>query len=200
MDSVARRQVEVQIATWALSQDGECGDHCLVERFKDGALVAVVDGIGHGVEAAKVAKLTLSILKEQADLPVDELIQQCHAALRATRGVVLALASFNTRTRTMTWTGVGNVEGKLFTRAVAAAPTTLLSSMGTLGQGMVEVRPTEVPLKPGDTLILATDGVRSDFYLGLDLKKSPKQLADHILEQSARRSDDALVAVARYTE
>ena len=65
---------------------------------------------------------------------------------------------------------------------------------------MVEVRPTEVPLKPGDTLILATDGVRSDFYLGLDLKKSPKQLADHILEQSARRSDDALVAVARYTE
>ena len=200
MDAVARRQVEVEIATWALSKDGECGDHYLVERFKDGALVAVVDGIGHGVEAAKVAKLTLTILKEQASLPVDELIQQCHAALRATRGVVVALASFNTRTRTMTWTGVGNVEGKLFTRAAASAPTTLLSSMGTLGQGMVEVRPTEVPLKSGDTLILATDGVRSDFYLGLGLKKSPKQLADSILERSAHRTDDALVAVARYTE
>lgn len=200
METVARRQVEVEVATWVLSNDGECGDHYLVERFKDGALVAVVDGIGHGVEAAKVALKTISILKGQADAPVEDLVQQCHAALRGTRGAVLALASFNTRTRRMTWTGVGNVEGKLFSGAPSAAPTTLLSSMGTLGQGTVEVRPSEVALKSGDTLILATDGVRSDFYLGVNFKKASKQLAEEILERSARRSDDALVAVARYKE
>ena len=196
---MTRPVVEMAVASWTLAGQGECGDLYLVEPYDNGVLLAVVDGIGHGAEAAKVAKIAVAILKDRPhDLP-SILIRECHESLRATRGAVLALASFNAVHQTMCWTGVGNVEGKLFSADRQAAPKTLLSSPGTLGHGTVEVRPDEIPIRIGNTLILATDGVRHDFYLGLDIHQSPQEIADHILARSARRSDDALVLVARYT-
>lgn len=199
METLARSLLDVAVANWTYSGEGESGDLYLVEPYPDGMLVAVVDGVGHGIEAAKVAQLAISILRCHAQKPVDELINYCHTGLRGTRGAVMALAAFNARNRSMTWTGVGNVEGKLFSRSRSAAPLTLLSASGTLGQGQaIEVHPFEVPIEMGDTLILASDGVRSDFYLGLDVRQSPQQLADLILARSALRKDDAMVVVARY--
>ena len=198
METVTRRQVEVGSASWTYSADGKCGDLYFVEQHKDGSLIAVVYGIGHGAEAEKMAKIATSIIKDHVHESLEVLIRECHEGLRATRGAVLALALIDTRSHCLTWTGVGNVEGKLFSRG-SAPPTTLLSTPGTLGHGTIEVRPSSVHLKPGDTLILATDGVRSDFYLGLDLKKTPQELADHILKHSAvLKKDDALVVVARH--
>lgn len=200
METLARNLLDVAVAKWTHAGEGECGDLYLIEPHADGLLVALIDGVGHGIEAAKVAQAATSILKCHAQEPVEELIEYCHAGLRGTRGVVMALASFNARTRSMTWTGVGNVEGKLFSRGRSMAPLTLLSASGTLGQGQaIEVHPFEVPIDIGDTLILATDGVRSDFYLGLDIRQSPRQLADRILAHSALRKDDAMIVVARYT-
>ena len=188
------------VANWTHAGEGECGDFYLVEPTPDGLLVAVIDGIGHGMEAAKVAQLAASILKRHAHESVSELIKQCHAGLRTTRGAVAALASFHARNRTMTWTGVGNVEGKLFSKGASTTPLTLLSASGTLGHGNgIEVHPCKLPINVGDTLIMATDGVRSDFYLDLDIGQSPRELADWILARSVLRKDDAMIVVGRYT-
>lgn len=200
METLDRSLLDVAVANWTHAGEGECGDLYLVEPTPDGLLVAVIDGIGHGTEAAKVAQQAVSILKRHAQEPVNELIKQCHAGLRNTRGAVVALASFRARTRSMIWTGVGNVEGKFISKDASTAPITLLSASGTLGHGKaIEVHPCELPLKVGDTLILATDGVRSDFYLGLDMDQSPRELADQILARSALRKDDAMIMVGRYT-
>lgn len=185
------------VANW--THAGECGDLFLVEPTPEGVLVAVIDGVGHGAEAAKAAHLAVSILKRHAPEPVHELIKQCHAGLRSTRGAVAALVSFHVRTHTMTWTGVGNVEGKLFTKGASNGPLTLLSAPGTLGHGDgIEVHPFKLSIDIGDTLILASDGVRSDFYLGLDMGQSPRELADRILALSVLHKDDAMILVARY--
>ena len=194
-----RPVVDMAVATWTYSDQGECGDLYIVEPFSDGVLLAVVDGIGHGVAAAQVAKIAIAILKDRPQELPSILIKQCHESLRATRGAVLGLAAFNAVNQTMCWTGVGNVEGKLFSTNRHIPPKTLLSSPGTLGHGTVEVRPAEIPIGIGDILILATDGVRNDFYLGLNLNQSPQEIADSILSRSARRTDDALVLVGRYT-
>ena len=51
----------------------------------------------------------------------------------------------------------------------------------------------------GDTLILATDGIRSDFLGALLPQGDPPQaLADHILARWSKQTDDALVLVVRY--
>jgi len=52
---------------------------------------------------------------------------------------------------------------------------------------------------PGDTLIFATDGIRSDFLNELlSPRDSPRTLADRVLAGWGRQTDDSLVLVARY--
>jgi hypothetical protein len=45
--------------------------------------------------------------------------------------------------------------------------------------------------------VLATDGIRSDFAPTVTPARSPRELADAILAQHGRDTDDALVLVAR---
>jgi hypothetical protein len=55
-----------------------------------------------------------------------------------------------------------------------------------------------VSIRRGDTLILATDGIRSGFLDGTLPFLSPQALADHVLTRWGTPTDDALVLVVRY--
>jgi hypothetical protein len=172
--------------------------------------VAVVDGLGHGEKAAWAARLAVTALKETAAVPVGTLMQQCHQRLRQSRGVVMSLASFDTRQHTMTWLGVGNVEGVLLRAAPAAKPAreTLCLQGGVVGYRLPTLREVTLPVSAGDTLILVTDGIRSGFVKeqhqgngrpsSSPQPASAQQLADQILDNYGRTTDDALVLVARY--
>ncbi len=78
-----------------LADQAVCGDLPLVQPFPNGALVAVVDGVGHGAEAAAAAHLAVATLRAHAQESILPLLRRCHETLRETRGVVLTLASFN---------------------------------------------------------------------------------------------------------
>lgn len=198
MEEINRPLLDIGIAALTLPGQVESGDLHIVTSFAGGILVAVVDGIGHGHEAAKVARITEEVVKNKPGEALGPLIKRCHEELRNTRGVVMSVASFNHADKIMTWAGVGNVQGNLWSMDMLAQPKTLLLSMGTLGRQMGSVYPTSLSIKSGDTLIFCTDGIREDFYQGLSLKQSPQQLANDILAKSARRTDDALVLVGRY--
>src|SRR5436190_4048002 len=112
--------LELGVATLALGGQTVSGDQHLVKSFADGILVAVIDGLGHGQEAAHAAKIAVNTLNTAADhASIITLIQRCHEALAKTRGVVMSLALFNELDRTITWAGVGNVTGVLL-RAISA--------------------------------------------------------------------------------
>src|SRR6266700_7377551 len=91
----------------------ESGDRHVVATFPDGALVAVIDGLGHGTEAARAAKAAVYLIEACPHESVVDLIQHCHEALRRTRGAVMSLASFDARTSSITWAGVGSVDSVL---------------------------------------------------------------------------------------
>src|SRR5712692_2144007 len=91
----------------------ESGDLHVVKTFETGALVGVVDGLGHGHEAAVAASAAVSVLEEYPGQQPIYLVKQCHEAVKGTRGVVLSCASLNFVDHTMSWIGVGNVEGIL---------------------------------------------------------------------------------------
>jgi negative regulator of sigma-B (phosphoserine phosphatase) len=178
----------------------ESGDRYLVEPFPGGVTVVVVDGLGHGPRAAEVAKAAIAALVGHGHEPVGLLIQRCHKALLGTRGVVMSVASFNVLNETMTWAGVGNVAGVL----LRANPVTgrgresLLPRGGVVGYQLPSPRPVVIPIRRRDTLIFATDGIRSNFSSDLNLDDSPQQIADGILASHSRGTDDALVLAARY--
>ncbi|HEV8441348.1 MAG TPA: SpoIIE family protein phosphatase [Methylomirabilota bacterium] len=174
----------------------ESGDQYVVHTTAHGVLVAVADGLGHGPEAAVAARTALSVIEENAEEPVARLLARCHERLRPTRGAVLSLASFTTRETTMTWIGVGNVDGILLRADPGAKPERLLLRAGVLGHQLPPGDSFRVPVAPGDTLIFATDGIRSEFAETLKPGRPPEP--ERILAEHGKSTDDALVVVARY--
>jgi len=193
--------VDVGVAMAALEGEPESGDLHLVAPFRDGLLVAAVDGLGHGPEAAHAARVAGSELERDAGAPLTTLFERCHRRLAKTRGVVLSAASFNTAEGTLTWLGVGNVEGALVRAepGSGAANESILLMGGVLGYQLPRLRPSTLSLVSGDTLVFATDGISSGFVRLFEPGLPPQLLADRILAEHSRMSDDALVVVARYS-
>jgi len=200
MEAVITASIEWAVAGLVQPGQSESGDRYVVLPTTDGGLVAVVDGLGHGAEAASAAKVAVRALERGANRPVVPLFRECHASLIGTRGAVISAAVFNVHDETMTWLGVGDVEGRLLRAPSAASPRTvsLLLRGGVVGVHLPALVPEVVPIGRGDTLVLATDGVRSDFLDALLPPLEPQALADYVLEHSGTQTDDALVLVVRY--
>lgn len=179
----------------------ESGDQYLVAPFSGGVLVAVIDGLGHGPQAAAAAMQAVTILAEHAEEPVSELVKRCHEKLRRMRGVVMTLASFNAVTSTLSWLGVGNVECMLL-RADAPPDAKRESPLlrgGIVGDRLPPLRAATLPVHPGDLLVLATDGIASAFIRDLRFPEHPEQLICDLFHQHARQTDDALILGGQWT-
>lgn len=195
-----KTSVECGVAAQALPGEEQTGDRHAVVPSESGATVAVVDGLGHGPEAATAARIATEVLEQNAQESVIELIRLCHEKLKPTRGVVMSLASFDVDHGTVTWLGVGNVEGVLLHRDFygTVSQEVLPLRGGVVGDQLPALMASIVPVARGDTLIFATDGIRLGFADGLKAE-SVQATADTVLARFARGTDDALVLVARYT-
>ena len=178
------------------------GDAYVAEAFPGGFLLAAVDGVGHGPEAAAAAEQCIGVLKANAWAPVGELLHRCHDKLRGTRGATLSLASFVTRRGEMSWAGVGNVAGVLVHARPEPHPreVSLVQRAGLLGTILPPLQVVTLPVSDGDMVALATDGVGPGFPALLAQLDAPQVAAHRIIERYGRRADDALVIVGRYTE
>jgi negative regulator of sigma-B (phosphoserine phosphatase) len=192
--------LEWGVAAQAFPGQATCGDRHVMQAFPSGALVAVIDGLGHGEEAATAAEIAVTTLIGHAHEPVITLLNRCHEQLRASRGVVMSMASFNAVEGTLTWSGVGNVEGMLrrLGGPANASDESLLLRGGIVGIQLPPLSASIVPVLPGDTLIFVTDGITHGFADKLSPRDPPQELADRILAQHSKGTDDALVLIARY--
>lgn len=178
----------------------QSGDRHLLQPCANGLLVAVVDGLGHGEQAAAAADLAVTTLINYAHESVIALLKRCHIALHDTRGVVMSLASFNEPDRLLTWIGIGNVEG-LVLRAKGSLPPKhehLLLRGGVVGDQLPSLNASIIPLMKGDTLVFTTDGIHRGYAQDLSVNDPPQVLADEILTKYSKNSDDALVFVVRW--
>ena len=201
METIDIPLIEYGVAKFVLPGQTESGDQHVVCCGQHAVLVAAIDGIGHGQEAARAAKTASSILREGVDEPIFSLVEKCHERLRTSRGIVLSLASIDLAHGMMTWLGIGNVQGALI-RAGASKGTAqevLLLRAGVVGAQLPPLQAAVLPVSQGDTLIFATDGVRSNFFENLSALAAPQRAADRILDHYHSGTDDALVVVARLT-
>ena len=181
------------------SRDGitVSGDRHVVANFARGALVAVIDGLGHGVPAAEVAEEAAAVLTANPDDDPIVLMQACHSRLRASRGAVMSLASLGEDR--MRWLGVGNVEGMLVRPGDRRERRSLLVRGGVVGYRLPRLLESEHDLRPGDTLIMATDGVSPEALREVPLGPTSEATAKAILEAGSAGNDDALVLAATYS-
>jgi hypothetical protein len=176
------------------------GDVCLVKAVENGMLTAVVDGLGHGPEAALAADRALRAVERSTQSLPAALMIECHRALQATRGVVMGIAHVDTTANALTWVGVGDVRAVLC-RAEPVGPSrydALFTHNGIVGRTLPPLRPVMRALVAGDTLIVTTDGIRGGFVPTLSCSEPTERIASSLLERYAVPTDDALVLVARY--
>jgi hypothetical protein len=191
--------VEFGVSNFALPGEGTSGDCHVLHASPDGFLVAAIDGIGHGEEAAGAAKTAASILENGAEEPIISLVEECHRALRSTRGVVLSVASIDLTHGMMTWLGVGNVVGAL-ARVVPRGsnyPEMLLLRGGVVGAQLPALQAQVLSVSEGDTLFFSTDGVKGHFVETVSARENPQRAADRIMQKFHTATDDAMVLVVR---
>ncbi len=178
------------------------GDVALVLQLPEGVLVAVIDGLGHGHEAARAAQMARETVCEAAGADIVALAHRCHRALACTRGAAVAFAYLSTSAHSLTWLGVGNIEGRLVTSDQRTRAPRMNASLrlrrGVVGHQLPEIGTATLDLRRGDIVILATDGITSGFGEALDVSGSPERIAERILTEHWTAADDCLVLVIRY--
>jgi phosphoserine phosphatase RsbX len=179
-----------------------CGDKLIaVDVDGTGALMGVLDGLGHGTEAAEAATCGVDVLRSWRAEPLDVLVQRCHRALSGTRGAAMTLARIDFQTDTLSWIGIGNVAADLVAKHPAGVE---VRSSARLVGGIVGYRipdaltPQEVPIRPGDLLVMSSDGIIEDHLDDIDFAASSLAIADQIMRRHAKDNDDALVLAARH--
>jgi negative regulator of sigma-B (phosphoserine phosphatase) len=195
-----REPVEWGVATQSRCGEATSGDLAIVALLPEGALVAAIDGLGHGGEAARAARKAGHVLRERPSQDLVLLVQRCHSALRDTRGAAISLAFVSPAEETMTWLGVGNVEGRVLSGDPSARRPkgSLALRSGVPGHELPNVRTATLDLRPGDVLVLATDGIETSFADSLDTSGSPQAISERILAAHRKPTDDALVVALRF--
>jgi phosphoserine phosphatase RsbX len=194
--------IDIGIAQLARAGELHSGDRCVVKTSAERTLIGVIDGVGHGHEAALAANAAAEVLETFVGESVSALLRRCHERLRSTRGAAITLIILDAAAGAAEWVGAGNV-------AVAVLQTEpsgkqlcreLLVRGGIAGSSLPSTEPLSLAVRSGDTIVLATDGVHRTFIDGVASRESPQQLADGLLARYGTAQDDALVVVARLAE
>ncbi|MEO6398921.1 MAG: SpoIIE family protein phosphatase [Tepidiformaceae bacterium] len=162
--------------------------------------LSLVDGAGHGKAAAHAASVTADLLALHPQWSGTEALEQCHRALRATRGAVLSIAEFEPDFQSLILSGIGNVECYLWDEG---RERHLVTQRGMLGAAFPKtIRPFETQLSQAWTLVLHSDGVRARFSLRdpalqAVAEQGAEELASTLLRDYARADDDATVVVVQ---
>jgi phosphoserine phosphatase RsbX len=176
------------------------GDLAVLAPAPAGAIIAAIDGVGHGPAALRAARVAVREASRGTEADIAAVTRHCDRALRYTRGAALSLGLVARTRRSLTWLGVGNVEGRLVraTYGGRSEQESLVVAPGLPGRDLPELSPTTLPLDHGDLLIFATDGVAQCFADDLDVSGSPAEIAERIMTRHWKADDDALSVVARY--
>lgn len=176
----------------------ECGDAWGFKEAGRWQRVCVVDGLGHGPLAARASSEAIKVFKAcpEADSPVN-ILEKAHAALKPTRGAVMAVVSIDTAAGIASFAGIGNIAGVIFGGPKAQH---LMSIEGIVGHNVRTFRQHDYPWSAESVLVMNSDGLVSRWNVakapGL-LNRHPALIAAVLHRDFARDSDDSTVVVAK---
>jgi anti-sigma regulatory factor (Ser/Thr protein kinase) len=172
------------------------GDSFVVKQRGQKALVAVIDGLGHGQYAHRAAETARQYVETHFDAPLPSIFIGVSRACVATRGVVMAVALFDGVRETFSFASLGNIEARVFNSSDQAK---LLITRGILGHTNKMPTVSEYPWDPHSVFVMHSDGLLSRWHWD-DFKfvnELPSRIAQRLLLSLARKEDDATVVVVK---
>lgn len=186
----------------SLAKAGEevCGDAWTLVQGRGRLVLLLVDGLGHGQDAAVAARTAVAAAERNAALNAAELLDTVHAALRPTRGAAAAVLMLQPESELCTICGVGNIAAMIRTRGKTRS---MVSHNGTLGHQVRKMQEFSYPFPRGSLLIAHTDGIATHWdlgtYPGLETRH-PAIVAAALCRDFARGRDDLTVVALRNGE
>ena len=190
-------KTEYGVAAKALQGD-QCGDSGITLEQKGILLCAVIDGVGHGPNAAIAAVTAKNYIEANAEAPLTEILQGVHEVLKSTQGAVACLCRIDLNSGQLSMAGIGNITCRIF-RGLDSER--LLSREGILGYMVSNPREHTGKLDNTDLLLMHSDGVREHFelfeYPGL-LKGNAASVAARVVDTLGKNNDDASCLAVRF--
>lgn len=192
--------LEWAVATRPLPGEVMSGDAYVVSSDGDRVTMAVIDGLGHGPNAAEAANRAVQTIRGLPGTGIEALFERCHQALGDSRGAAMTILQVGLTDGTMTWLGVGSVDAWILRRDLVGTviAETALPVGGVVGHELPVLLPRTLELRRGDVIIMVTDGVSSSWLQAVQPGQAPPTTAQRILDDHSRSGDDALVLSARY--
>lgn len=161
--------------------------------------VVVVDGLGHGPDAAIAATAALAVFDLKQGGTPRHYVERAHVALRGTRGAAVGAYRIDRGSHRIRFAGAGNILGRVIS---GIDDRTLASQSGTAGIQMRSVQEQELEWPAHALVILHSDGIQSrwQFDDATVLQRDPGIVAAFVLWKFSRGRDDATVVVVRRTE
>ena len=195
--SRARRPL-VDVGGVSVPKAGEtvCGDAWQVSHHADGALLAVVDGLGHGLQADEASNAAIATIDPRRNGNLAAHLQVMHEGLRHTRGAAGAMAQILPGKGLMNFAGIGNIAASIWGSTVRRA----VSIAGTLGHEARQFREYSYPWEARAVAIIHSDGLGShwslDEHRGLR-QHDPAVIAAALYRDFSRHRDDVTVVVGK---
>ncbi|WP_443747643.1 SpoIIE family protein phosphatase [Asticcacaulis solisilvae] len=188
---------EPAVGALCLPVEGEtlCGDGWAILSRPGTDIVMLCDGLGHGPLAAQATDTAIATLRNATMQAPAELVHLLHSAMKQSRGAAIAIAEI-TPTK-LTYAGIGNIGAYLLSGVRSQG---LASMNGIVGHQMPKVKTFDYDYRPGDMLILYSDGLNGRWkiedYPGLAYR-APEVIAGTLFRDFRRPKDDATIVAFR---
>jgi anti-sigma regulatory factor (Ser/Thr protein kinase) len=180
----------------------ECGDAWRIAERNGSLALMLVDGLGHGHEAAKAAAEAVCVFDRDPFVPLTEFFGAAHARMHGTRGAAMAAIQMDAASRQIKYAGVGNIAGHLHGSA-GERGRGLFSHNGIVGVQIRKVQEFHYEYPASGLLIMHSDGLQSrwslDVYPGL-AQRHPGVIAGVLYRDFTRGRDDVTVAAIRLSQ
>jgi anti-sigma regulatory factor (Ser/Thr protein kinase) len=176
-----------------------CGDAWATTERDGRRFVLLVDGLGHGEQAARAAEEAVRVFRAHEAQEPAHIVESIHASLRSTRGAALAIARLDRDERQIHYAGVGNISGVIRDWRTGAR-TSMISQSGTVGYAIRKVQTYQYAWNDDSLLLMHSDGLAThwdlDRFPGL-LQMHPSLIAGVLYRDYRRGRDDVTVLTAR---
>lgn len=170
------------------------GDAYFIKRYEDSAIVAVVDGIGHGDKASEASKAALKVIEDKYRDDLEQVVLTVHRRLHGSRGCVLGIVRMN-KDGKIEYLGVGNIRTQIYT---TERYKRLVSFDGLLGSNVRTLRTDRLALSTPCLIVLHSDGVSTFNFDDKRIVYRPvMEIAKEAFEQHKKSTDDATLLIAR---
>jgi anti-sigma regulatory factor (Ser/Thr protein kinase) len=174
-----------------------CGDNWALLQGRGRIVALVVDGLGHGLEAAQASRAAVEMVKSKAHLDAVDLMDAVHGALRPTRGAAAAIAMLQAESEVCTFCGVGNIAASIRSGGTSRS---MVSHNGTLGHSVRRIQDFQYPFPKGALLVMHSDGLATHWdlrsYPGIEMRH-PSMVAAALYRDHSRGRDDLTVLTVR---